>query len=428
MIVMGGIIGSGIFVTPNSVAQLVHHPWAILAAWGIGGLIALLGAFIYAELAATRDGGGGQYAYLRDAYHPLLAFLYGWVLLLVIQTGGMAAVAITFARHFLQIVALPLGEPTVAVLAVGVLVAVNLIGVKAGSGFQNTFMLLKIGALAGLIITGVLLAPREATAGVSQEIVPPLSVALLGAAIIPVMFSYGGWQTASFVSGEMRNSRRDLARGVIFGVIGVVLLYLAVNIALLKGLGAAGLARSGTPAVDLMREVFGEPGARFIAMGITISTLGFLSQGMLTAPRVYHAMAADGLFFRQLSVVSPRTRVPSAAIVLQGILTAVIAVSGTFESILNYVVSIDIIFFGLTAGALFVFRRRRVSGNGDGQRHAVPGHPWTTALFIVASAAIVVNTFATAPANSGIGLLLLLAGVPAYFLWSRRSPSGASPG
>jgi APA family basic amino acid/polyamine antiporter len=430
---MGGIIGSGIFVTPAAVARQVPTAPLILGAWLVGGLIALAGAFVYSELADRRPETGGQYAYLRDAYHPMVAFLYGWGLLLVIQTGGMAAVAVTFARYFREVTSVPLPEPAVAAIGLAVLVVVNCLGVRSGSSVQNVLMVLKIVAILGLVVAGLFFVRPEAFAAA-----PAASAAIdrsgsfgwliaFGAAMTPVMFSFGGWQTASFVAGEMRNPRRDLARGLLIGVLAVAALYVGVAFACVHALGAAGLAESAAPASDVMRLAFGERGAFLIAVGITISTLGFLSQGMLTAPRVYFAMAADGLFFRSVAWIDPRTRAPVVAIVLQGVLALVIALSGTFDQILNYVVSVDFIFFGLTAGTIFVFRRRAevvgIAGETAGAR--VPGHPVTTALFIVACALIVASTVYKYPANSAIGLGILLAGIPAYLLWRGRGQSGA---
>jgi APA family basic amino acid/polyamine antiporter len=236
-----------------------------------------------------------------------------------------------------------------------------------------------------------------------------------GAAMTPVMFSYGGWQTASFVAGEMRNPRRDLARGLLIGVLGVIVLYVGVTLACIHALGAFGLAQTTTPASSVMRLAFGDTGATLIA----ISTLGFLSQGMLTAPRVYFAMAADGLFFRQVAWVSPRTQAPVVAVVLQGALSLLIALTGSYEQILSYVVAVDWVFFGLTAGAVFLFRRRGRDADDGAAR--VPGHPLTTALFIAAAALIVISTVLEAPVDSLIGLGIMLTGVPVYLLWRRRA-------
>jgi APA family basic amino acid/polyamine antiporter len=420
MIVMGGIVGSGIFVTPYVVARQLHTPGLILGAWLAGGLIALAGAFVYAELAARRPHVGGQYAYLRDAYHPSVAFVYGWALLLVIQTGGMAAVAVTFARYFREVTDVPLGEPVVAALGIALLVAVNCMGVRSGSTVQNGLMLLKIIAIVGLIGAGLaFIAPTGLFAQAPEPVDPGMSLLLaFGGAMTPVMFSYGGWQTASFVAGEMKNPRRDLARGLLIGVAGVIALYVGVTWACIHALGPAGLAATTTPASSVMRFAFGERGATLIAAGIAISTLGFLSQGMLTAPRVYFAMAADGLFFRSVARVSPRTRAPVVAIVLQGVLSLLIALSGTYEQILSYVVAVDWVFFALTGGALFVFRRRAGDGN-DGAR--VPGHPLTTGLFVAAAALIVIATVLDAPLNSAVGLGIMLTGIPVYLLWRRRA-------
>jgi APA family basic amino acid/polyamine antiporter len=430
MIVMGGIIGSGIFVTPHTVAREVPSASVIVAAWACGGLIALAGAFIYAELAARRPEVGGQYAYLRDAYHPAVAFVYGWALLLVIQTGGMAAVAVTFARYFLQVIPLPMPEQAVAVIAVALLVLINCLGVRAGSTVQNILMLLKLAAVALIVVAGVFFAPGVSgapQAGLSMG--GHVTIAAFGAAMIPIMFSYGGWQTASFISGELRNPQRDLARGLVIGVVGVVTLYLLVNVALLRGLGADGLAASTAPATALLRSALGEGGARFIAVGITISTIGFLSQGMLTAPRVYYAMARDGVFFSRVATVDRKTQAPVAAIALQGLLTMVIALSGTFDQILNYVVSVDFIFFGLTAGAVFVFRARAAAEKGlqPSPANTVPGHPYSTGLFMLASAAIVANTLVTKPADSMIGMVLMLTGIPVFLLWRRLSIRPGGP-
>ena len=425
MLVMGGIIGSGIFMNPYVVAQQVHTPFLILGAWLFGGVIALLGAFIYAELAARMPQVGGQYAYIREAYHPAVAFIYGWCLLLVMQTGGMAAVAVTFGRYFLELTGLAMADWMIAAIALAVLTIINCLGVRAGSTVQSVLMVLKIAAIVGLVLCGLLLA-EESRMSLTPAFDRSADFNLLtafAAAMIPVLFAYGGWQTSSFVAGEMRNPARDLPRGLLLGVMGVVVLYLAVNVVCVHVLGADGLANTITPASQVMRLVLGEKGAALIAIGITISTLGFLSQGILTAPRVYFAMAEDGVFFKSVARLHPRTHVPIVAIALQGVTAIIIAISGRYEQILNYVVSVDFIFFGLTATCLFVFRRRE-KAMAPNQNHAksyrMPGHPWTTLFFVAACWLIVINTFVAYPQNTLIGLGILLAGIPVYFLWRRR--------
>jgi APA family basic amino acid/polyamine antiporter len=417
MLVMGGIIGAGIFVNPAEVARHVATPALIVGVWVIGGLIALAGALVYAELAARRPGEGGQYAYLRDAFGPLPAFLYGWSLLLVIQSGGMAAVAITFARYFGELTSIALPDSAVAVAVLALLTLINCFGVRSGSNVQSALMVLKIVAIAALVIVGFLFAPAGVQ-GPAPHGEAASGFAAIGAALTPVMFAYGGWQTSSFVSGEMRNPQRDLPRGLILGVVGVILLYTAVAFVCVQALGPSGLAQSKTPASDVVRLALGDRGASWIALGIAISALGFLSQGMLTTPRIYFAMAEDRLFFRRVARVNPISHVPVAAIVLQGAAASLIAVSGTYGQILSYVVSVDFIFFGLTGAALFVFRRHQT---GSGNRFGVPGHPVTSGLFVIACAVVVVATVWNNPVNSLIGYAILLAGVPAFVYWRRAN-------
>jgi APA family basic amino acid/polyamine antiporter len=418
MLVMGGIIGAGIFVNPAEVARHVQTPGLIVGVWALGGLIAMAGALVYAELADRRPEVGGQYAYLRDAYGQTPAFLYGWSLLLVSQSGGMAAVAITFARYFLDLTGWPLAEGAIAAAVLLLLTAINCLGVRIGGTLQSGLMVLKIFAIAALVFCGWALAPAH------PEFVAPSPqpassgmIAAIGAALTPVMFAYGGWQTSSFVAGEMRDPRRDLSRALLWGVAGVVLLYTAVAFVCVHTLGPQGLANSTTPATDTMRLALGEKGATLIALGIAISALGFLSQSILTAPRVYFAMAEDGLFFRKIAEVNSATRVPIFAILLQGLVAIGIALSGTYGQILSYVVSVDFIWFGLTGAALFVFRRRDSSRGG----FRAPGHPFSTGLFVVACAVIVIATVASNPVNSAIGFAILLAGVPACRYWQRKN-------
>jgi APA family basic amino acid/polyamine antiporter len=283
-------------------------------------------------------------------------------------------------------------------------------------------MVLKILAISALVLVGWLLAPASGASPSAPAIGSASTLAAIGAAMTPVMFSYGGWQTSSFVAGEMKNPQRDLALGLLLGVIGVILLYTGVAAICVHALGPAGLGASKTPASDVVRLALGDRGATWIALGIAISALGFLSQGMLTAPRVYFAMAEDGLFFRRVAEVSERTRVPVVAIILQGVAASVIALSGTYGQILSYVVSVDFIFFGLTGAALFVFRRRspdqRVAFN-------TPGHPFTTALFVIACFVVVAATVYNNPVNSLIGYAILLAGVPACLYWQAKNRRSA---
>ena len=420
MLVMGGTVGAGIFINPYVVAQRVHTPALVLGAWLLGGIIALIGAFIWAELADRMPEVGGQYAYLRDVYHPLIAFLYGWVLLLVIQTGGMAAVTVTFARYFIELTGIHSGDWQIAVLTLLILTVVNCMGIRAGGSVQSALMVIKIFAIALLVIAGGFLVHGAHVhwKPLLDQPVSPSLMSSFGGAMVPVLFAYGGWQTACFVAGELKQPRRDLPRALVFGVIGVALLYSSVNYICVRVLGVSALAATTTPASSVMRIAMGSRGAMLIALGIVVSTLGFLSQSVLTAPRVYFAMAEDRVFFRQLAWVHPTTRVPVVAITLQSIWTVVILLSGRYDQILNYVTSMDFIFFTATASCLFVLRRK---DGGQTTYFRVPAHPWTTGFFCLCSAGVVANAIYLYPNNTLIGLAILATGVPVYFIWRRIS-------
>jgi APA family basic amino acid/polyamine antiporter len=441
LLVMGTVIGTGIFVVPHNVAGLVHTSPLVLGAWALGGLVALAGSLSYAELVRRRPHVGGQYAFLREAYHPTVSFVYGWSLLWVIQSGGMASVAVIFARYFLELLALlqlpaldftaaPTAQGVATSLAIGLLTLINCAGVRAASTTQNIFMTLKILAILLLVVCGLIYAEsvgmglsgsrtntRAASAtGIWQQ------TSDFGAALVMVFFAYGGWHTATFMAAEVNEPRRTLSCGLILGVGGVIVLYLAVNFVCLQVLGIDNLAISEHPASDVMYRAFGGPGAVLISLGIAISALGFLSQATLTSPRVYYAMACDGLFFKFIAWVHPRTQVPVVAILLQGLFAMVIAVSGTFAQILNYVMSVELLFLSLTALSLFIIRRRDaslacVAGEGKSPNGSMPGHPATTILFALVNLAVLANLFFTAPENSLIGLGIALAGLPVYFIW-----------
>ena len=421
LIVMGGVIGSGIFRNPSVVAQRVHTPGLIMLVWCIGGAIALLGAFLFAELAARRPTDGGLYAYMRDAFHPVVAFAYGWTLLLVSQSGGMAAAAVTFSGYFEPLTGLHVDARLLAVIVLVILTIVNCLGVREGSNLQNGFMILKIAAIAALIAVGLFAHPSPGAA----RAVPGFSTTVdlfsaMGVAMIPVLFAYSGWQTSSFMTGELKNPAKTLPLGMLWGVVAVVVLYVLVNFVSVHVLGANGLMHTAAPAAEVMRIALGPLGARLIALAVALSTLGFLSNQMLTSPRVYHAMAQDGSFFKAVAWVHPKTRVPMVAIALQGVVALVITLSGRYDQILNYVTSIDYVFFGLAAVALFAFRRRDArDGTGSHVGYRMPGHPWSTALFGAVAWSVVVDTWVKYPRDSLIGLGILLAAIPTYFAWHK---------
>jgi APA family basic amino acid/polyamine antiporter len=425
LIVMGGIVGSGIFMNPSVVARHVPSASLVMLVWIAGGVVALLGGGVFAELAARRPDDGGLYAYMRDAFHPAIAFMYGWTLLLVSQSGGMAAAAVTFANYFTPLTGRHASLALVAVVAIGFFTAINAMGVRSGATTQNLFMIAKILAIAGFVAVGLFAGHASAAASSPAPAFGGDTLAALGLALIPVLFTYSGWQTSSFLSAELKEPERTLPRGMLLGVLAVVALYLAVNVVCLRVLGVQGLAATNTPASAIAQIAFGHIGLQIMASVIALSTLGFLSNQILTSPRVYFQMAADGTFFKQLARVNPRTHAPVIAIVLQGIVGIVIALSGTYDQILTYVTCVDYVFFGLSAIALIVFRYR--DAHDPTARRPIfrmPGHPWTTLLFLAVAWSVVGDTLVKSPFDTSIGLGILLSGWPVYaiFAW-RRSPS-----
>jgi APA family basic amino acid/polyamine antiporter len=426
MLVMGSVIGAGIFVVPHTVAERVPVPALVLAAWVVGGLISMAGGLVYADLARRRPHVGGQYAFLREAYHPALAFVYGWSLLWVIQSGGMAAVAVVFGTYFNQLLRLlgvpvpPGSDALTAALAVAAVTAVSCTGARAGSTAQNVFMSLKILAILALVLCGLLAADAQwSVFGERAEPGDWLPPTAFAAALVQVFFAYGGWHTTTFMAAEVRDPTRTLPHGLVLGVTGVILLYLGVNFVCLRVLGAQELATNEKPAAAVMERALGAPGAALLSAGIALSALGFVSQASLTSPRVYYAMAADGLFFRGVAWVHPRTRSPVVAVLLQGTFALVIAVSRTFQEILNSVMCVEMTFFALTALSLFVIRHRD-RATPDAARLGVPGHPVTTLLFAAVNVTLVLDLFFREPRNSAAVMGIALAGLPVYLLWRWR--------
>ncbi len=421
MVVIGGIIGAGIFINPYIVAQRLDSAGLVLAAWVAGGAIAGAGALSFAELGSLFPQAGGQYVYLRRAFHPLLAFLYGWALLLLIFGGGIAAVAITFAEYALRLVGRSGSSTPLAILSIIAVAAVNYVGVKPGSRLLNVFVVLKVVALAALIVAGIFVpaAPVSPPPALSTMGFLPLA---FGAALIPIMFSYGGWQTANQVAEEIREPRRNLPLALIAGTAAVVLVYVAVNAIYLRALGHGGLAATRTPAADTAALAFGRYGDRLIASAIAISTFGFLDLCLLAPTRVYWAMANDGVFFTSVARLHPRFGTPTRAIVMQASWAILLALTGTYAQLVDTVVFPDWIFFGSTVVALFVFRRRMPLATRPAGTFVAPGYPLLPALFVASAVLVVASVLLSNPVRSGMGIALLATGVPAWWYWSRRVP------
>lgn len=418
MIVIGGIIGSGIFINPYIVAQRLDSSALVLGAWIAGGAIALAGALSYAELGSVFPRVGGQYAYLRDALHPLAGFLYGWALLAVIETGAIAAVAIAFATYTLRLVGQSdLSPIPLAIAALVVLSLINVLGVKPGSRVLNVLVVLKVGALAVLIAFG-LFAPSAAgwfTGAKSATTAEMSGAVAFGAALVPILFAYGGWQNANYVAEEVHDPGRQLPVSIIGGTIAVVAIYVLVNVVYLRALGLEGLAATSTPAADAARHMFGSVGDRFVTAAIAISTFGFLDLAILAPTRVYYAMAADGLFFPALAKLHPAYRTPAVAIAVQTTWSCILALSGSYGQLLNYVVFADWIFFALTVSTIIVFRHTVPLSSRSPLSFRAPGYPLLPVLFVAAAAAIVLSVVWADPESASRGALLLAAGIPLFY-------------
>ena len=427
MAVIGGIIGSGIFATPNVVAQRVGTAGLALATWVLGGLIALAGAYCYGELGERLPKAGGQYVYLREAFGPLPAFLYGWALLLMIATGAAAFVAVTFANYAVVLLGLPAGAVMpLAVGAIALVCAINYVGVTPGAVTQNVFTLLKLGALAVLIVAGVAFAVRQTPTVPLPSPTIPVGfggvIVAVGAALVPVLFTYGGWQQTNFLAEEMVEPETNLPRALLLGVLVVIAVYLFANVAYLRVLGSAGLAATPAPAAEVMDRVLGPGGRVVISAGIALSAFGFLDLVVLVTPRVFQAMAADGVFFRRMAALHPTYRTPTAAIVLMGVWASVLALTKTYGPLTDYVVFGDWIFFGSSVATLFVYRgRERRAGAARPLRFKTPGYPLVPALFVCAAIYVVASSVAQNPGNALKGTALLLLGVPVFLYWRRTA-------
>lgn len=420
MIVVSGIIGSGIFINPSLVAQQVDTPFLILAVWVLGGVIALCGAFVFAELGTVVPRAGGQYAFFRDAFHPLIGFLHGWSLLLIIQSGATAAVAVACGQYLVELAGLPAGwvTPIAIALLLG-LVVLHGSGIKPGAILINVVTIGKTCAIAALVIGALAVAGRSGLSfdpAVPPRLHGPGLVSALFAGLVPAMFVYGGWQNANFVVEEVRDPERNLPRAILLGVMIVIAVYVTANVAYVHVLSAPELAASKTPAAELATRVLGRRGAGAMSVLVIASTFGFLNLALMTAPRVYYAMARDGLFFARVARVSPRSHVPVAAIATQGVLAAAFALSNTYDRLVGYAVFADWIFFALAGVALMVFRRTRP----DAPRpYRAPLYPVLPLVFSVAGFGIVANMFVADPGNAVIGSAIVALGVPVFFTWRR---------
>jgi APA family basic amino acid/polyamine antiporter len=424
MVAIGSCVGSGIFLTPAQIASQLPTPALIMVVWALGGVIALAGALTFAELGSMFPQPGGVYVYLKEGYGDLFGFLYGWAYLLVITSGAIAALTIAFATYLAFIFPMSQqGITTVAILALVLVTVVNIVRVKAAEVFSNVFTGLKLLGIVGLILVGFLFGSASTMGIPATELVPAGSLTgAFGLALIGVLWSYGGWQHASFLAGEAIDARRTIPRAMIIGAIVVTAVYLLINVAYMFLLPVSEIAESGSVAADAVSTVI-PFGGTLIAIVIAISVLGTAGIYTLSAPRIYYAMAEDGLFFKKLAEVHPKFRTPVNAILVQSIWAALLLLFwGTFADVITYVVFMDWIFFGMAGACVFIFRRTRK----DVERpYKTLGYPLTPAIFVGTSVFFVINTLIERPLHAWVGLIFTLIGVVVYYFFKRRKEAMA---
>ena len=418
MIVSGAIIGSGIFMNPAESAKFLQSSAQLLFVWIAGGVIALLGGLCFAELGAMFPRTGGQYVYLEKAFKPWLGFLFGWTLFSTIQTGAIAAVSYTCAR-FISIF-IPMSNGWVTVLAAALiwsLSLINFLGIRPGSVVQNIFTTLKIVALLALIVIGLFWRGPSFSLGPLFPSGFNLGIlSALGLALMPVLFSYGGWQNLNFIGGEVRNPSRNMPMAILSGVGLVAAVYILSNIVYIKALPLAAIQGSTKLASDAVEAMLGLWGARFVSLAIIVSTFGITNVFILTGARVYYVMAKEKAFLPIAARLHPRFKTPGASIFLQSFWASLLLLSNTYGRLLQYVTFGDWIFFALTALALLVLRRRMPD---LARPYRVWGYPVVPAAFFLISAAVVVNVFISSPMKSLAGTAIIFGGLPLYF-FSRR--------
>ena len=439
LLTVGSVIGTGIFLTGGDVARAVGSPALVLAVWLMGGLLTLAGALTYAELGVLFPRAGGIYGYLREAYGPVWGFFYGWTSLLIIMSGGIAAIGFGFREYFGTFVpwfssarpafSLPLGAWTwspngaqvAGSLAILVLTAINHLGAGPGAATQNALTALKVGAMVLFMAFGFL-APAPAPGAAAPALIAPA----LGLGMIAAIWTYDGWYGLTFSAGELKNPSRTLPLGLIAGTLVVMTLYLGMNALYLRALPGGELAQGTRTAEDAARALFGAGGARLMSLAVALASFGCLSSTILYSSRIYHPMAEDGVFFRGVAAIDPRFRVPVRALWLQSGWAALLAMSGSYSQLFTWVTFAGILFHVACGISVFLLRARRPAAP---RPYRVWGYPVVPALFVAGMAWLTASTLADSPRESLLGIAFIALGWPAYLAWTRRrrdAPAGTA--
>jgi basic amino acid/polyamine antiporter, APA family len=427
LLIIGSVIGSGIFLVPGVILRQVDGSVALASlVWITGGVLSLLGALTYGELAAMRPVSGGIYVYIREGFGAVPAFLYGWAMFVAIASGTVASLAVAFSTYLSTIVPLNgWADKLVAVGVIAVVTVVNVWGTRRSADLQNWTTLVKLSLILGM--SALLLWRGHGYSGIPQALWPERAGASLfasfGLAMIAVLWAYEGWQFVTYCAGETVNPQRNFPRALLWSVLLLASVYLLANVGYLAALGPQRAASTDTIAASSMAATLGPAAAKFVSLIILVSVFSAINSVSLTAPRVFYAMAADGLFFRKLAEVHPRFRTPAFAVTALGVWSAILACMGRFQGLVNYTMFVAWIFYGLGAASIFAYRRKRPELP---RPYLVPGYPWTPLLFVAAASALVLNVIVSTPRNAAVGLATVVIGLPAYLVWRRRAENTAN--
>ena len=472
LLVIGLVIGSAVFMVtggPDGVARLLPSPGALLLGWIAGGLLSFAGALVFAELGAALPNAGGQYLFLREAYGDLVGFLYGWSLFAVIHTGTLAALAVGYAEYFgsfvpalgtdriLAVLPVPFlahGLPIAAgqlnaVFVIVVLSVINYFGVKEGTVFQGIVTVMKIASFAGFMLLGVLVGRGSlshfATSAASVTAAGAASAGMAGAAasaaaaapaaaggitfgsfvlaMIAMLWAYEGWNNITFTAGEIRDPQRNIPLSLVLGMSAITLIYVGMNLVYIYAMPVGDMIATPRIGETAAAALFGGAAAKLMAFAVLVSVFGCISATVISGPRVFYAMARDGLFFRGLAQVHPRWRTPARAIVWQAVWSGALCLSGTYTKLYTFVIFAAVLFYALAGASVIVLRRTRP---GWPRPYRTWGYPFTPLVYVALCVVVLVNTLMSQPVESGIGLAILAAGLPAYLYWKRRRDSSAT--
>jgi APA family basic amino acid/polyamine antiporter len=446
MVVIGSVIGSGIFLTPQRVAAVVEVPGVMIFVWVLTGFLTLAGALTNAEIASEIPEAGGQYVFFRVLYGDLTAFLYGWTTFIVYQTGSIAAIAVAFARYFGYFVDLPhlspelealklpiigniepladIGVKLVAMGAIIVVTMVNYFGVQFGGILQNVFTSLKVGAIGCIIVLAFTVGHGSAEHFLPLWGMPSSGnlLAAIGIAMVATLWSYDGWNSLTYLAGEVKEPQKNIPRALVMGTLAIIVIYVLTNLAYLYILPINEIAASKLVAADVMNRIFSGYGGALISLAVMISTFGTVNATSMTTARVFFAMAKDKLFFKGMGTVHPKFKTPTTSLVVQCLWACILTLTGSYDQLFTYVIFASWIFYALGAAGIFIMRRKIPNAN---RAYRVPGYPIVPILFVVVATWFVVNTVINQTADSMVGLLLLVAGIPFYMYWERKIRAAA---